>query len=491
MGRTGSTYRARLTLILNACLEVYTQRGVVDVSSLAEKVDLTERAVKDYLDDLSNLDILTYEGAGRYRVNVERIDDVTSELLFEPKSSILVEDFVGQNVAAQAELITVSDKVRRLLEKLDFPKILGTEVREKLCKTRVEETEYLDHLLGETMVLPKFARDLFLDNVYVCGSASAHKLEHWALFDFSLLSVVALSSGAYLGFFDKNILDQGKSLSRYIPDLHSYRGIEPFEEGEPFFEMSTDFPELLEAGRSIAARYLREIQHYRLGIEILEEHGDKFQVYFKLGSLSPHGFMVYSRELVRLRDRCHELYYKFLESAKKCGVVPVGVVPISMDNFFFKMVRGILSQDLGSTNDLNFLSMVLEDGDSTCLIKRGHEKDKPPTEDNYEFYVMKKPFVTKYEFVSKNPLEDQKRIADLAFSLSSIPLKSRFEGGPSVVSSAKNVAMVNLEQLMRAVKGSIKTGLMGLWDELQRTRDLKRLKNAGRKKTNAKENPKQ
>lgn len=488
LGRTGSTYRARLTLILNACLEIFTQQGVVDVSSLADKVDLTERAVKDYLDDLSNLDILTYEGSGRYRVNVDRIDDVTSELLFEPKSAVLVEDFVGQDVAAQAELVSVSDKVRRLLEKLDFPKLLGSEVREKLCTVKVDETGYVDRLLGETLVLPRFAGDLFLDNVFVCGSASTHRLEHWALLDFSILTVVALSSGAYLGFFDKNILDQGRSLSRYVPDLHSYSGVEPFVEGEPFFEMSTDFPELLEAGRSIAARYLREIQHYRLGIEMFEEYGDRFQVYFKLGSLVPHGFMVYSRELVRLKDKCHEFYYKFLDAARNCGVVPVGVVPISMDNFFFKLVRSVLGREMGSTNDLNFLSMVLEDGDSTCLIKRGREKDKPPTEDNYEFYVMKKPFVTKYEFVSKNPLEDQKKVADLAFSLSSIPLKSRFEGGPSVVSSAKNVAAVNLEQLMRAVKGSLKTGLMGLWDELQRTRDLRRLKNAGRKKENAKKN---
>jgi len=43
LGRTGSTYRARLTLVLNACLEVYTQQGVVDVNTLAEKMDLTER----------------------------------------------------------------------------------------------------------------------------------------------------------------------------------------------------------------------------------------------------------------------------------------------------------------------------------------------------------------------------------------------------------------------------------------------------------------
>ncbi|MGQ9721239.1 MAG: hypothetical protein ACUVXA_07960 [Candidatus Jordarchaeum sp.] len=95
MGRTGLTYRARLTLVLNACLEIFTEQGVVNVASLADRVDLTERAVKDYLDDLSNLDVLTYEGAGKYRGNTSRIDDVTSELLFEPKSAIMVEDFTS------------------------------------------------------------------------------------------------------------------------------------------------------------------------------------------------------------------------------------------------------------------------------------------------------------------------------------------------------------------------------------------------------------
>lgn len=487
MGRTGTTYRARLTIILNACLEVSAEQGVVEVGTLAKKVDLTERAVKDYLDDLSNLEILAYEGAGKYRVNSSRVYDVTSELLFEPRSMLTIEDFVDQSVASQVELVSVSEKVHRLLEKLDFPKILGGETREKLSSIRVEDTKYADRLLGETLVLPRYARDLVLDNIFVCGSASAHRLEHWPLFDFSLLSMAAISSGAYLGFFDKNILDQNKSLSRYIPDLHAYRGAEPFVEGEPFFEMSTDFPELLEAGRSIAARYLREIQHYRLGIETIEEQGDKFRVYFKQGSLVPHGFMVYSKELVRLRDRCHELYYTLLRTAQSNDVVPVGVSAVSMDNFFFKIARGALEREIGSTNDLNFLSIVLEDGDATCLIKRGHEKDKPPTENNYEFYIMKKPFVTKYEFVSKTPLEDQKQITDLAYSLSSVPLKTRFEEGPSVISSAKSVAMVNLNQLMRAIKGSLKTGLMGMWDELQRSRDLKRLKGLRRKEKNAKE----
>lgn len=477
MGRTGSTYRARLTMVLHACIELQAKEGEVDVSRLAEMVDLTERAVKDYLDDLASLNVLSYKGAGRYVVNERLVGEVSEDLLFEPRSTVFIEDLEGR----QPHLLAsepISGKVQRVLRKLDFPLVRGAEVREKLVGARVEDYSFPVRLLGERLVLPGFAGHVLLDGVYVAGSAPVHSILNLALFDFTILTVVCLSVGGFVGFFDGGILDSDRSVRKRFPDLHSFRGMEPFDEGDPFYELSTDFPELLQAGRSIAARFLREIQHYRLGISIIEELGDRFDVYFRLGSLVPHGFLVASRSLVKLRDECNRLFYELVEAARRNGVILVGVSPVSMDNVFFRACRPLLGEAAGSTNDLSFLSMVLRDGDSTCLIERGKEKGKLPVKDVYEFYLMRSSLVTKYEFISGNPLSDHKKVADLAYTLTSAPLRDRLEAGPSVVSVAKQEASNNLTSLVTAVEAGLKVGFQSMLEKVQRAKDAERAKKA-------------
>ncbi len=477
LGRTGSTYRARLTMILHACMELHAEEGEVNVAKLAGKVDLTERAVKDYLDDLLSLNVLSYEGAGRYKLNERFVGEVADELLFEPRSTIFIEDFEGR----QAHLLAaepVSRKVQRVLRKLDFPLISGEEVRGRLVNTRIEGHVFPVRLLGETLVLPKFAEEVLLDNVYVAGSAPAHMVRNFALYDFTILTIVCLSVGGFIGFFERGILNPDKSVRRRIPELHSFKGMEPFEEGDPFFELSTDFPELLQAGRSIAARYLREIQHYRMSIALLKEYGDRFDVYFRLGALVPHGFLVASKSLVKLKDECNRLFYEMVKVANERDITLVGVSPISMDNIFFRACRPVLGEGAGKTNDLNFLSMVLKDGDSTCLIERGEEKGKPPVRDVYEFYLMRRGFVTKYEFISKDPLKDHKRVANVAYTLTAAPLRERVETGPSVVSVARQEATNNLTNLVMSVEAGLKAGFLSMLERVQKARDADRAKAA-------------
>lgn len=476
MGRTGSTYRARLAMVFYACLELQSADGEVRVGRLAERVDLTERAVKDYLDDLVSLGFLSYRGAGRYVVNEDFARRVGEDLFFEPSYTSVIEDFGG----LQAGLVggPVSKKVLRVLKKLEFPMVSGEEVREKLAGTAVEGRDLPVRLLGERLVLPGFAGDVFLDGVYVAGSAPAHSIRNMALFDFTVLTVVCMSVGGFVGFFERGVLNPDKSVRRRVPDLHAFKGFEPFGEGDPFFEFSTDFPELLHAGRSIAARYLREIQHYRLGIRLLEEFGDKFDVYFRLGSLVPHGFLVASKTLAKLRDTCNKLFYELVRVAREKGVTLVGVSPTSADNIFFRVCSRVLGGIPGRANDLAFLSLVLKDGDSTCLIERGEEKGKPPVKDVYEFYLSRRGIVTKYEFVSRDPLSDHKKVASLAYTLTSAPLRESIEAGPSVVSVARQEALNNLLSLEKSVEVSLKAGLLSMLEKVQGARDSERAKKA-------------
>ncbi|MEM3664361.1 MAG: hypothetical protein QXW47_10495 [Candidatus Jordarchaeales archaeon] len=476
MGRTGSTYRARLVMVFHACLELQSVDGEVRVGRLAERVDLTERAVKDYLDDLSSLGVLSYRGAGRYVVNEGFVKSLGEDLLFEPSSSVVIDE--GLLHAGLVGVEPVSRKVQRVLRKLEFPLVSGEEVRERLVAARVGDYVFPVRLLGDGLVLPRFAGDVLLDGVWVAGSAPAHSVHNFVLGDFSVLTVVCLSVGGFVGLFEGGVLDHERSVRRRIPDLHSFRGVEPFEEGDPFFEFSTDFPELLQAGRSIAARYLREIQHYRMGIRLVEEFGDKFDFYFRLGSLVPHGFLVASKVLVKLRDKCNRLFYDLVRVASEKGVTLVGVSPVSMDNVFFRACSQVLGKIPGKTNDLNFLSIVLRDGDSTCLIERGEEKGKPPVRDVYEFYLSRKGIVTKYEFVSRDPLSDHKRVADVAYTLTTAPLREREEAGPSVVSVARQEAAFNLSSLERSVELSLRAGFLGMLEKIQRRRDEERAKEA-------------
>ncbi|MHA1210808.1 MAG: hypothetical protein ACTSRF_16530 [Candidatus Freyarchaeota archaeon] len=100
---------------------------------------------------------------------------MTSELFFEPRSMLTIEDFVDQGVAAQAELVSVSEKVQRLLEKLDLPRVLEGETRERLSRVRVEDSGFADVLLGETLVSPRFAGVARGDSGFseVCGGCGA------------------------------------------------------------------------------------------------------------------------------------------------------------------------------------------------------------------------------------------------------------------------------------------------------------------------------
>ncbi len=474
MGKVPATYRARITFLINICMEIEAKEGYIDVHKLAEETGLTERAIRDYINDLLTLGILNYAGTGKYTVNKEWVNEVLKEVALGPYIQLKLDDFINPGyIQTVLGAKTLENKVKRIFKKLNLELAFSGEIREKVRKTKIDGR--YGPLIGEKLIYEKSARNIALDDIYVPGSASCRNINNYGAHYFAVLSVVYLSAGCYIGYYEKNILNQYRSDSRVVPELISFRGKEPFLPGEPFYELSTDFPELLHVGRSIAARYLEEILHYQLDIKTIEEHGDKFDIYFRMGTLVPHGFVVKAKKLVLIRDKCHELFYKLVGEAKKRKILVVGVTAFPTDNIFLKHAERLLKFKVAETNDMNFLLNILDDGDTTCLIEREREKGRPPVEDWYEFYLKYRNYIVRFDFISqKDPWEEYEKIRDLAYSSAIVPPAPGIPPGPGIVSTAQALAYSNLGQLRRSIEGVLKAVFQDYVQQLQEERDEKR-----------------
>jgi len=481
LGKVPATYRARLSTLISLCLEIETEYGYVDARLLAKKAGLTDRAVRDYINDLLSLGILVYAGGGRYRVNRDLVESVLRLYYTEPSVQLRIEDFITpsfvQSILRTKEL---DDKVRRVLGKLNLELIFSGTLRDKIRDLRIREGEY-GPLVGDRVVMRGVARDVVLDDVWVPGSFSAKHLAHYGLGYYALISIVYLSAGVYIGYFEKNVLNDHKSIKRVVPELIPFEERQPFVPGDPFYEISTDFPELLDAGRRLAARLLKEILHYHLDLRMLKEYGDMFDVYFRSGTLVPHGFFVQAKKLVQLKDECHDLFYRLVDLGRKKGVIVAGITPFSVDNILLRTVEEMLNTKIADTNDINFLMNVLENGDTTCLIKREREKGKPQIEGYYEFYIKCRDFVVRVDFVShEDPWAEYEKLRDLVYSTFVTPPRPGMYPGPGVVNGAQELAYRNLEQLMRMIEGSLKVSLYEYVEGLLEKRDEERMRRVGR-----------
>jgi len=456
-------------------LEIETRYGYIDAKTLAEQAGLTDRAVRDYLNDLLNLGVLSYIGGGRYRVNKEVVEGVLRTYHIEPSIQLKIDDFITpsfvQNILRTREL---ENKVRRVLRKLNLELVFSGSLRDKIRGLRIGSGEY-GPLIGDRIILDGVSRDIVLDDVWVPGSFSAKHISHYGLGYYAMLSIVYLSAGAYIGYFEKNFLNDHRSIKRVVPELISFSERQPFIPGDPFYEISTDFPELLDAGRRLAARLLKEILHYHLDIRMLEEYGDLFDVYLRSGTLVPHGFFVQAKKLVQLKDECHQLFYKLIDLGKKKGVIVAGITPFSVDNILLKTVEEILDTKIADTTDLNFLMSVMEDKDTTCLIKRGREKGKPPIDNYYEFYMKWREYVVRIDFVShEDPWSEYEKLRDLVYSTFVYPPRIGVYPAPGIINSAQELAYRNLTQLMRTIEGNIRTSLYEYMESILEKRDEER-----------------
>ncbi|MHA1470991.1 MAG: hypothetical protein ACTSSP_10605 [Candidatus Asgardarchaeia archaeon] len=472
MGRTSSTIRVRLTALLNIILEIQQRKGHVTPKELTEKTSLTDRSIRDYLKILTTLGVLEYEGSGRYSVNQRRLYQVMMNNVLEPTPMITLEDFIDPvRVAELAHLGSINEKIKSILKRVDMDYLLSGKLRDELRNLRIDSELERWGFVGDKFILERRARDLFLDNVWFSGSASAYTLGNYRYRDIMTMSIVFLSAANYVGYFSRNVLDRDRSKSIIRPYLRTYKGKEPFLPGDPFYEMTSDFPELLESGRKIAARYLVEYQHLSADYEAIKEYGDKFRILFRNGSLVPHGFIVYSRHLMELRDRVHTLFKRLLELSRKKDVLLVGVSVVPHDNYIIRILNTVKRMKIGETSDLNLMLGILYDGEATCPVKRKTERGRPPISNWYEFYIKRHNFVLKVEMITDSPLEDQERVLDTLYSLS-LPAPDRSVlSGPSIAGTAQILAKNNLMFLKRNIEMAIHGALRSYIEEYEIRRD--------------------
>ena len=173
----------------------------------------------------------------------------------------------------------------------------------------------------------------------------------------------------------------------------------------------------------------------------------------------PHGFVVASKELIKLRNTAHDLFLQLLNLAQKQGVILVGVSMSPHDNYIIRTLLKAKKIKIGETSDLNLMTGVLNSGDATCPILRIAEKGRPRVQDWYEFYVKVGTIALKIEMITKDPLETQKEILKSLYTLTIPSPKAGVLPGPGVVGAAQDSALRHIGELQRTVELAIKSGI--------------------------------
>jgi hypothetical protein len=468
----------RISDVINHVLRLEVLYGVVKASDVVKVTGLTDRIVRDYLNYLVELGILEYHGSGVYRVDQSRVSEVLSMLEPEPFTQLKLTDFVDQRFLQEYKISRqLTGKVSKIMDKLNFTLLFdGHKLRRKLSKL---EPGYSGEVIGEKFIYPKSAKRILVDNVMVPGTASAYSIHNYGFEEYVVLTNIYLAASVYGAYYKGDVVDDSKSIKRIVPDLANFTGREPFEVGDPFYEISTDFPDILGVARNIAARYLSNLLHLKMDLWFLENYGDDIEILFKMGDLVPHGFIVSTRKLIELKDKVHDLFFKVTGLARKKGVLLASVTYHGHDNIFLKNVERVLGQKLAETNDSNFLSLVLSDGDTTTLIYRESEKGRPKVTNWYEFYIKYVKDVYRIDFIALNdPFEDYEKIRDIAYSTSILPPTRGLFTGPSCLATALIHAKTNVSMLERTISAVIKGSLIDQITKIQEKRDEERFRRA-------------
>ncbi len=453
MGRTGSTYKARLMFLINTCTNLFLEEGEVNVKSLAERADLSERLIRDYIDDLTVLGVLSYKGHGTYDVDLEFVESAINVQDIEPYQLQLTKFFSPAYISI-LKTKPVADKVRKVIEKANF----AYEYAEDFYPLLSNSAPPFDDLIGETIIMQKMAKNVMLDNIYVPGSSAIRKKNDITLYDFAFFTITYLSSVSYIGYFEKNMLIHNKSEVIEYPRTETFSGNDPFTADEPFYELVSEFPELLSAGRSIAARFLEKIQHYKADLETIDQWGDELEILFHNGSLFPHGIFVQSRKLMELRNSAYKLFLKIQQESEKKNILWVGVVREPQDNIFTKSIKAALLPNLKDSGDFYLFHNLLRDRDLTCLVKRRKEKGRPDIDNLYEFYLKRDPHVIRLEFLSlDDPVTEQEKIANYAYTLF-VPEMQGSIYGPSSMVIAQDLSRKLVTSISKIVDSSFRLG---------------------------------
>jgi len=390
-------YASRLEGVFKACLELSAERGYFTPSELAERLGVTERMARYYLIDLVSIGAVEYAGGGRYRLTEGASRAVLRAEVFGADSQL--ESVVAETLLSNPEVAdALFERVYRLRKRLEA---LG----DRAALRRAFESLAGDVLVGDRAILS--SRELEPSRPSTLAGAAYEAM----LRDYALAGSIVIAV-AYLAACVAHVqLDEAGQVSgvRFVrrPDLRSFRGSQPFDEG--VLELAVERPELLAAGRRLAARFIVARMTYEAMRSQVESEPPELALLG--GSLWPHGFVVWgSRELQKLKEGMESAFLDLLDAASSRGVTLAGVVLVPRDSRLFAAVSGRLGLGGPAVSDFALLSYVLEPWEYTAPMSLERERGKSVS-GWYEFYWKVGERLVKVEYVTRSdPLAVQEEI---------------------------------------------------------------------------------
>ena len=432
--RVTSKFRERLNSVLRTCLRLAESRDSFTVSDVALELGISERAAREYLEDLRVLGYLEYAGGGYYKLRYSEASRFLKAIEEDPLASATVDLMVPADKALSLmSNRKVFDKVHKLLERIGgWPGDLA-KVRYRLLKVSPVDLGLESIIAGDKLLLTSRDYSPFFLHDVVIGGVSTYELKLDYVFRnlFPLSVVFIAAAGEAMKFM---LGDYEISWHVWRPRLERFQGSEPFSEDEPFYELASEMPELLEAGRRIAARLLTELTKIKVCRDLIMKINSTKRKYcwiFLDGTLKIHGFVLgnMSHRLRALWEEINSQFEDLVKLAMDCGVRIVGVVNKPYGATLSKAIAEYLNLKGYHASDFHFFSLVLQEGDATVPIRVPEERGKhePLNFEWYELYWKPREGypVIRLEFLVKEDedvMEVTKRLLEVASSLVRVPL---------------------------------------------------------------------
>jgi len=408
-------FSMRMTAFLNILRRRASKQQYMTLGDLAHLAGLSTRQVRVYVEALEALRVIEKQAHNVYKINVEILESVLSQYSARSSLGNLVSFIYFSKLKEESEVVyPVTHKVESVLKKMELPLIEGDRLRELLIRISPEKIGLGNRFIGDSFILPNFARRVDL-NHSIAGSSAKNRNHFIVLKWLSAITVGCYSACGWRTEYRNGFRDPNRDYLAKKPKIEA-----TLEEEDPFHEYFTEFPSLRQAGRQLAGRYLQEGLHYSLDCQMIEEC-DKIDFFFHNGTIvSPHGFLVQCKQLIDLKRDVEKIRQEFLKKAKRNGTQVVGVILKPEDSFYSNTVMEyVLNKNPQiPIKDLWLLLGIMRERDATCLIKRGKEKGRNEFDNYYEFYLRNDDWIIRFDFFTdEDPVKVQQQIANVAYSL--------------------------------------------------------------------------
>jgi len=383
----------------------------LNIKDIAKFMGLSVRSIQRYVLDLEKLNIITRVSNGDVSLNDDYLK-ILEDIGYDNKQLrlddfLLIKEYVDP-------VLGIEEHVMGILRKIKAPLLALPTIRDKLLRAHLKDLQ-LNGLVGEKVLYPNYSSNSYI-TTDILGIASRAKRAFIRLESYYFFYLACIASASWLVQIRKGQLvnDRGFMVK---PDFRRIR-----EHDLPLRELFTEFPGLERVSYRLVLHYLAQTTLYQLAIQALSTYGKEMEIFFRLGSLVPHGFYSAASDrdmsFKKLKFEFLRTFNDFTKLAKSTGVTVCGVNIEPRDNWFSKsVIKPLMARD----NELNLrdhfvLNLIMEERDATCLIQR---EEKGKNLKNYEFYMKNQHVVSKYEFLNlseKDPIEMQKRVAEVAYN---------------------------------------------------------------------------